>query len=366
MITILSILLIFYLASKAYINLLKNEVYYKGPVTELFDGKTFKRVSLRPENLPEQKPNEDGKKYPTTSLFRLVKSLFFKDEFSWDTKSLTFKQVVPTQTPSEDIIKIYYINHSTVLIQTNGLNIISDPIYSKVAGPWNLIGPRRHHKPGIDFKDLPKIDVVLISHNHYDHMDIPTLKNLYYRDNPLFITLAGNDYILKKNISKNIQVKGLLWEEYIILPNNIKINAEAAYHWSRRGLYDRNKALWGSFVIQTPKHNIFFAGDTAFYTGEIFKDLKAKYQTFSLALLPIGAYEPNNFMKYSHINPYESAKIHQIINAQKSVSIHYGTFQLSYETYFQPREDLEKAKKDLQIPAEGFVSIDPGNSLILK
>jgi L-ascorbate metabolism protein UlaG (beta-lactamase superfamily) len=352
LVSLLTLIILIIIFFKYYTSKLKAEVYYNGPVSEYFNGEEFLRINPRPTDL----------KAP--SFTTILKYFFAKNPYGWKEKNIEVHFNKPEARINEDIIRVYWINHSTLLIQTNGLNIITDPIYSKIAGLWNLLGPKRHHAPGIKFEDLPTIDIILISHSHYDHMDFKTIKKIITRDKSQVITLAGNDYLLhKENPSYN--VKGLLWNEGVKI-NNIQIDATPAYHWTKRGLYDDNKALWGGFVIITPKHKLFFAGDTAFYNGQIFKDLQKKYNSFDIALLPIGAYMPNERMKYSHTTPLESVKIHKILNSKKSIGIHWGTFQLSQETYYQPKDDLKKANIEENVNPEDFITLIPGDFIEAK
>lgn len=353
LIILLTIILFFYF----YSSYKKKQIYYKGDANEYFNGQTFKRINT-----------VDESRY-SLNLFKILgfaKKLFWNNPHKWteeDIDKLEFTPSIPTPVIKHGI-KAYFINHSTVLIQTCGVNIITDPIYAKIAGIGGFLGPKRVHNPGIKFEDLPPIDIVLVSHNHYDHMDRKTLSQLQQRDNPKFITLCGNDYLMKK-YNKNFDITALGWGESIEI-NNIKIVAEKAYHWSRRNFYDMNKALWGSFVLITPQHKIFFAADTAFHDGKIFEELHNKYHGFDLSFLPIGAYEPQEFLSKAHVNPKESVLIHKIIESKKSMAIHFGTFQLSNESYYQPVLDLEIAKKELSIEPESFVALKPGEYLFIK
>jgi L-ascorbate metabolism protein UlaG (beta-lactamase superfamily) len=328
---------------------LKDEVYYNSKPTEIFNGKTFIRLNPKPENMVK------------ISYWTFLKYYFTKSDYTWN-ENIIVNFAKPKERLKTDEIKAYYINHSTILIQIAGLNIITDPVYSKIAGVFNFIGPKRHHPAGIKFEDLPPIDIILISHSHYDHMDMPTIEKIIKRDKSKIITLTGNDYILHREDPK-YNITALLWGESISIPIQDKIltiNAESAYHWSRRGLHDENKALWGSFVIQYNNTNIYYAGDTALHNGEIFKNLQKKYQYFNLAFIPIGAYIPYDFMKYSHTSPADSVEIHKMINSNKSIGIHWGTFQLGRDAYNQPREDLAKSLLDNKINDNSFITIKPG------
>ncbi|MCL2567286.1 MAG: MBL fold metallo-hydrolase [Alphaproteobacteria bacterium] len=327
--------------------------YYHGEKNEYFDGEHFKRIGI-----------DDDSDY-NFSIWKAIgyllgikkdKNLTWEE---WQNEEIIVKQAVPETIVEGDTVRYYFINHSTVLIQTNGLNIITDPIYSNRAGAF-VFGPRRVHLPGIAFENLPKIDIILLSHDHYDHFDSNTLEKLLKRDNPLVITPVGNDYLLKK-LNKNFRVAPLLWNESVKV-DNLKITLTKAYHWSRRGLNDMNKALWGGFIVETPSKTIYFAGDTAFGNedGKIFKEIHKKFPNIDLAFLPIGAYMPYNFMRKGHTSPEDAVKIHELLHAKKSVAIHFGTFQLSAEKRLQPVEDLETAKQEYSLKADEFTALNPG------
>ena len=214
-----------------------------------------------------------------------------------------------------------FINHATVLLQMANINIITDPIYAKRASPVSFLGPKRDHAPGVDFDHLPPIHIVLISHNHYDHMDLQTLIKLYKKSQPIFLVPMGNKKILEKKGIDPDNIKELDWGQHYQYNKNTKITFEPANHWSGRSLLDRNKTLWGSFVIEIARKRIFFAGDTAFGLGKIFYELRDKYRNFDLALLPIGAYKPTRLLHNNHVSPRQAVHIHQILKAKKSLAI---------------------------------------------
>ena len=241
------------------------------------------------------------------------------------------------------------INHATVLIQTEGLNIITDPVFSDRVPDIPLIGIERVRKPGIRFEDLPKIDLVLISHDHYDHMDAPTIKKLYQQNHPMFVVGSGNAKILEGfGIPKGNIIERNWWESY--QHNNIKIHFVPAQHHSGRGLFDRKQQLWGAFLIESNWGNIFFAGDTGY--GKHFNLIKEKYGAPNLSFLPIGAYKPRWFMNKQHMNPDDAVKAHLDLRSDKSIAIHFSTFQLADNSYQDPVSDLIKAanRHDLKQP----------------
>jgi len=227
------------------------------------------------------------------------------------------------------------INHSTVLLQQRGANILTDPIWSERASPLSWAGPRRKRKPGAAWEDLPPIDIVLISHNHYDHLDLPTLRRLTARGDSTFVVPAGGSRLLR---ARNIgPVQEMDWGESLSL-SDVTIHCVPAYHFSSRGIYDRNETLWCGYVIERRERLIYFAGDTAF--GPHFAWIREKFGSPHLALLPIGAYEPRWFMSPVHMAPDEAAKAHEILKSKISIAIHHGTFQLADEGIDTPKKQL--------------------------
>ncbi len=284
-------------------------------------------------------------------------------------KRIKWPKFVPNEysdhTPPDRVygseIRLSFIGHGTFLIQTEGINIITDPVYSERCSPFSFLGPKRVAEPGIPLSKLPEIDLILVSHNHYDHMDIKTLKFLSQANNPKIITPVGNKEIIKKSI-KHADVESLDWYENFELKTGIKIHLEPAQHWSARGIFDVNKALWGTFILETPKGQILFIGDTG-YNQEMFQNIAKKFLNIRLSLIPIGAYEPRWIMKSVHMNPEESVRTHIDLGSKYSVASHFATFQLTDEGYDMPVIALEAAKKDLKI--DNFEALKIGQVLKL-
>lgn len=235
-----------------------------------------------------------------------------------------------------DDLSFAVINHATILIQWRGMNIITDPIYAERASPFTWIGPKRVRAPGIAFDELPVIDVILISHNHYDHLDLETLSRLQRRDDPLILLGLNNGQLLTDSGIDNYQEMD--WWDSIQL-NSLNFHFVPAQHWSSRGIFDHRETLWGGFSITDPagKH-LYFAGDTGY--GSFFTRIKHKYGPPDLAFIPIGAYEPRWFMQQQHLNPQDALMAHQDLHSRYSVGIHFETFQLTDEAFQQPRSTL--------------------------
>lgn len=250
---------------------------------------------------------------------------------------------------------ITYVNHSTFLIQTDSLNILTDPVYSERVSPFSFMGPKRMRPPGIRFEDLPEIDVVLISHNHYDHLDINTIKKVQATFDPLFITPLGVDLYLKKNgVSKTVSLD---WWEETTVSESIDIAAVQAQHFSSRGPFDRDKTLWAGFVIKSQQGNIYFAGDTGYNT--FFKEIGERYAPIKTALIPIGAYIPRWFMSPVHVDPTQGIQIHKDVKAELSIGMHFGTFPLADDGHDDPINEFNAA-----VGNENFVLLGEGEKII--
>lgn len=263
---------------------------------------------------------------------------------------------LPMQIASNEVFATF-INHSTVLLQLENLNILTDPIFSTVAGPLSLLGPRRVRAPGVAFKQIPKIDVVLLSHNHYDHLDVPSIQDLWKRDHPLFIVPLGNGRLIRSlGIHKVIELDW--WQEHRFSQHH-SFTLTPAKHWSRRGFLDYCKALWGGFVIQSPNLKIFFAGDTAY--GTHFKMIQDRFGAIDLSLLPIGAYQPRWFMKDFHMSPEDAVQAHLDLASKLSMGIHFGTFRLTDEGIEDPIKHLEENLRAQNIT--NFIAPDHGQTL---
>jgi L-ascorbate metabolism protein UlaG (beta-lactamase superfamily) len=263
---------------------------------------------------------------------------------------------IPAQ--SQELI-ITFINHSTFLIQASGLNIITDPVFSRCAGPFGSIGPKRALPCGVELKDLPKIDYILLSHNHYDHMDIPSLRRIAQRDKPLIITGINNGFYLRnlKSISPIIELN---WGGYYKAENKAVVHYLRCKHWSHRLPFDRNWALWGAFAIEFNDKKIYFAGDTAYH--DHFKEAGQRFNGFDVSLLPIGAYRPRCFMRYFHNNPEEAVQAHLDLKSKLSIAMHFGTFQLTDEAYHEPLQDLKLAMTKYNIAENAFIHLAHGRS----
>ncbi|MGH8481704.1 MAG: MBL fold metallo-hydrolase [Nevskiaceae bacterium] len=258
-------------------------------------------------------------------------------------------------------LKVTFVGHATVLVQTAGLNILTDPHWSERAFVVGWAGPKRVTPPGVAFEDLPPIDLVLVSHNHYDHMDLPTLARLREAHDPRVLAPLGNEQVLLDGDSR-LRVETLDWWQHLDVGDGVRVHVVPVYHWSRRRLFDRNKALWGGFVIETRGGSVYYGGDTGLWDGAYFRQARERFGSFRLAMLPVGAYEPRWFMKDQHVNPAEAVQIHRLLGARATLGVHLRTFQLTDEAIDQPEIELAVALRQAQVPPQQFFTLPVGGS----
>jgi L-ascorbate metabolism protein UlaG (beta-lactamase superfamily) len=296
--------------------------------------------------LAQERPSDhfDGKKFFNPWGANNQKSFF--DVLSWKWNSTptlwpefveTEKRVLPHPTSTHYVLT--WINHATFLLQTGELNILFDPIWSERASPFSFAGPKRVVNPGLSFEELPKIDVIMVSHNHYDHMDVESLLFLSLRDAPqILVPLKDKAWLEGKGIKNLTEMDW--WEE--IKVGETLITFLPAQHWSARWTWDRNDSLWGSWGVSFDNVKIYHAGDTGY--GPHFKMIHERWGSPLVAMLPIGAYEPRWFMKEMHLNPEDAIKAYEDLKADVAVGMHFETFQLTDEGYKEPAEELTRLK----------------------
>jgi L-ascorbate metabolism protein UlaG (beta-lactamase superfamily) len=271
--------------------------------------------------------------------------------------------VVPGIGDEPDELRITFVNHSTFLIQCFGVNVLTDPIWSERASPFTWMGPKRMRPPGIRIDDLPRIHCVLLSHDHYDHMDVPTLRHLWKMHRPTFYTGLGNRRRLRGlGIDR---VEELDWWDSVAMPGGLRLTATPAQHFSGRTPFDRDTTLWCSFMIEPPSEfaasgSIYFGADTGF--GPHFEKIAHRFPSIRTAILPIGAYRPEWFMGEVHCSPSESVEAHRVLRSQLSIACHFGTFPLADDGEVEAEEELKRAL--MAKPVEGeFVVPQFGEAL---
>lgn len=297
-------------------------------ISDHFDGRKFFNpdVSVQMES--------DRTKNKSIWMWMLTKN----KRGTWEQKDVT--QARPPQRVHEGI-RVTYVNHATVLLQFSGINIITDPVFSYRASPFPFFGPARYADPGVRLEHLPPIDIVLLSHNHYDHMDLQSLRSISERFKPEIYTSLGNAAYLSR-----FGIKGAIdmdwWDTKET--HGIRLVATPARHFAARTFSDRNYALWCGFMLETQFGPVYFAGDTGF--GTFIKQIEERYESISLALLPIGAYEPAWMMHLVHMNPEEALRTFERLNVKSAVAIHHGTFRLTDEPQSEPRQRIEAGRGD--------------------
>ena len=314
--------------------------HYHGPHTDHFDGERFHNY-------------EEGWQYEKS----FVKWMLTREIGPWRDWVDAAPGPRPPARVDDGRVRITFVNHATMLIQIDGVNILTDPIWSDRCSPLSFIGPKRHRPPGIMFDHLPPIDAVLVSHNHYDHLDIPTLWRLRARHHPRVVTPLGNSQLMARH-----GVGGAMeldWWQQIPVSDRVKVTLVPARHFCARGLSDRNRNLWGGFVISGPSGNVYFAGDTGF--GRHFEQIAERFKPLRVALLPIGAYLPRWFMEPAHISPDDAVKAHRILAPALSIPMHYGTFNLGDDGEIEPLDDLRAAIETNRV--QNFRVLDFGEGI---
>jgi L-ascorbate metabolism protein UlaG (beta-lactamase superfamily) len=286
------------------------------------------------------------------------------DAWRWKSRGAAARWPPPTRLVVRDEpprrvegLRIVLVGHASLLIQAAGCTMLIDPVWSERASPLSWLGPRRHQPPGIGFDALPRIDAVLITHSHYDHMDIATLRRLHRRDRPRLIAPLGNDMILGR---AGLRAETADWWERVVLTERVAVALCPANHWSSRTLFDRRRALWCGYVLQTPAGAVYLAGDTGYGDGTLFAEVRRRHGPLAVAVLPIGAYEPRWFMAPQHMNPDEAVRALLGCGAAQGLGVHWGTFQLTDEAREAPRDALAAARAEHGVPDARFRALVAG------
>ncbi|XNY04250.1 MBL fold metallo-hydrolase (plasmid) [Sinorhizobium meliloti] len=318
--------------------------YYTGPVSDHFDGKRFFG------------PVRSGRK----SLLQILRWRLGGKRAVWP-RSVDNPDPDPVLPQAEPgTVRVTMIGHVSCLIQLEGVNLLVDPVWSERASPMRFAGPKRVRKPGLAIDDLPPIDLVLVSHNHYDHLDLKTLRTLVDKHDPVIVTPLGNDVIIRAAIPRARTV-ALDWDERSDW-KHLSVTAVPVQHWSARGFRDRNAALWAGFVLNWREHAIFIAGDTGFGAGWWAQRARRKDRPYDLAILPVGAYEPRWFMEDAHMMPEEAVASFDLLNARHALGCHFGTFNLTDEPVEEPLQRLGQELDRLDIDRARFRTLKPGEA----
>jgi L-ascorbate metabolism protein UlaG (beta-lactamase superfamily) len=321
--------------------------YYAGPVSDHFDGERFFDRDAAP---PRSRRD----------LLRwFVERRLNRTKARWPRWAPSPYADRPPPRVDGAACRLSFVGHASWLIQTGGLNILVDPIWSKRASPFRHLGPRRVNDPGIAFADLPPIDLVLVSHAHYDHLDVATLSRLAAAHRPRVIAPLGNDAIMRRH-DPAIAAEAFDWDARVDLGGAVRVTLVPTSHWSARNLSDRNMSLWASFVIDAPCGRLYCVADSGYGGGRLFRRARERHGPFRLALLPIGAYEPRWFMRDQHMNPAEAVRAYLDCGAELALAHHHGTFQLTDEAIDAPVIALSQALAAAGIAAERFRALRPG------
>ena len=317
------------------------------PRTDHYDGQHF----FNPE------PTIRAPEGRRAGFLTVLRARLRREPGSWATWP-KFLENAPYPAPAGAAPDITWIGHVTFLLRLPGLNVLTDPVFSARCSPSRLVGPKRVRAPGIALEDLPRIDLILLSHNHYDHLDLPSLRRLHARfPAAQIVTLLGNaPYLAKKRIPGARELDW--WETHVV--HGAHVTATPARHFSARTLWDRNETLWGGFYLNHKAHKIYFAGDTG-YT-KFFTDIHHRLGPPDLALLPIGAYEPRWFMGPVHMNPQDAVQAFTDLRAARAIGMHFGTFQLTAEAIDAPLHDLAAAREAAGISPEAFFTLETGQT----
>ena len=321
---------------------------YRGPATDHFNGEKF----VNPNGVHAQE-----------GLKPLLKWYLHRDKGPFPARPDAPYGPKPPTRVGGGRVRLTFVNHASWLVQVDSLNLLLDPVWSERVSPFSWVGPKRTRPPGLRFEDLPPIDAVLISHNHYDHLDVPTLRRLLARgDRPQFFAGLGVDEFLKGEDIPN--ATGLDWWQSRPLPHGVTVVSVPAQHFSGRGLRDRDAELWTGFVLRTSAGNLYYAGDTGY--GPHFQEIARREGPIRLALLPIGAYRPRWFMQPIHTSPADAVQAHLDLQARQSLGTHFGTFQLADDGLTEPVTDLHQALQAHSLPDSVFRAPTEGVGWELK
>ena len=334
--------------------------------------RNFGREIVRLLKFPTITPREGLKIY--TLMPRAGAEIFFGGALAWGPKEgpvlsagtvAAYKPDMITPDLNSlnhadpETIQVTWMGHNTFLIQVAGLNILTDPMFSDRASPLNFIGPKRIVSPPLQREDLPSIHATVISHNHYDHLDLATIGKLG-NTTKFFVPLGLSRWFQKMGVDNVTELDW--WQTAEFGP--VRFHCVPAQHFSMRTPFDANKTLWSGWVMATPAGNIFFAGDTGYSPD--FQEIGQKLGPMRLALIPIGGYKPRWFMKPMHLNPAEAVMVHQDVHSQQSIGMHWGTFILTEEPLAEPPLFLEKVLQEKQINLDKFITLKIGETKILR
>ncbi|MFZ5496437.1 MAG: MBL fold metallo-hydrolase [Verrucomicrobiota bacterium] len=268
--------------------------------------------------------------------------------------------VLPAQAPAGHVVATL-LGHATWLLQFSGATVLTDPVFASRAGPFGLLGPRRVQPPALRLGELPRVDLVLLSHNHYDHLDVAALRWLARHRRPVIVAPLGlKAWLASRGVPGVVELD---WWQSHFAGRDREIVCTPAQHWSSRGPWDRCRTLWGGFLVRADRGAVFFAGDSGW--GDHFRDIRSRLGAPAVAILPIGAYEPRWFMEAVHLNPAEAVRAHLALGARRSLAMHHATWRLTDEGIDAPVRDLAKAREEAGVSAADFPAPATGETVML-
>jgi len=308
----------------------------------------------------------DGTRYrnpgpsASRSLADVVRWQTTAERKPWPTRVPLDAPGIPPEAVASGLVAATFVNHATFILQSHRLALLTDPIWSERASPVAFAGPRRVHAPGVAFGALPRIGLVLLSHNHYDHLDRRTLARIEAAHRPTIVTLAGNErYLASQGLTRVVPLDW--WQSAEV--NGARITATPAQHFSGRGLLDRDRALWGGFIVEWDGPTVYVAADTGYWSH--FHEVRQQFGRVGLALLPIGAYEPRWFMAPAHMNPDDAVRAHLDLGGPPSIGMHFGTFRLTDEAWDDPPRQLSAALEAHAVDPARFRVPRPGQTFLV-
>jgi L-ascorbate metabolism protein UlaG (beta-lactamase superfamily) len=320
--------------------------YYSGPVSDHFDGTRFFVPGLSTDK----------------GLLELLRWRFLGRRTPWPESFPSPFRDGPPERVLGDALRVSYVGHATLLVQTAGVNLLIDPVWSQRASPVSWAGPKRVNAPGLSLADLPPLDAILVSHAHYDHLDVVTLAALARMRPCRVITALGNDAVMRRH-DPTIAAEAYDWGARVEVAPGVAVHVEPANHWSARSLRDRRMTLWCAFAIETPFGRIHHIADTALGDGSIFDRVREKHGPLRLAVIPIGAYEPRWFMGGQHVDPAQAVEVWQRCGAAYALGHHWGTFQLTDEGVEEPPNALRAALAGSALDPARFFVPRPGEAV---
>lgn len=308
---------------------------YRGPKSDHFDGEKFLNTCAT---------------QPEAGFFGLLSWVVDRDPGPWP----EWLDEAPGEKPRERVgrgeLVVTAVGHATMLIQMDGLNILTDPVWSEAIGPEPFTVTRRHRAPGLRFEDLPPIDLVLISHDHYDHLDVPTLRRLMAASSPrIGAGLGTSEFLRSQGIRGG---RDFDWWDSHPVSREVTVTAVPNQHFSNRGICDRDRVLWTAFVISGPAGKVYIAGDTGY--GPHFAEVGQRMGPFRLAILPIGAFRPEWFMDRVHVSPEEALAAAVDLRAEQAMGYHFGTFRLADDGFEEPGQRIRRALAEAGLPGDRF------------